>query len=135
MGFLDILCYIGVGLGVAGLLILISYLWSRSKTTVLYEDGSARHLRGRGDWGLAYFFSILIMAVITVLLLYNLAHFSLLKSIGLGILGAIVMFFIIFGIVYPFCKKAKTQDFAMAIVGCILDGAGFAILAVVWGWF
>lgn len=131
MGFLDILCYIGVGLGVAGLLILISYLWSRPKETVLYEDGSVEHQRGEGSWVGALVFSTFIMCVIATLLLYNLAHFSILKSIGLSLLGSIVWFFLLLLVLHRLNKYFLIHT----IIDNLLNGAGFAILAVVWGWF
>lgn len=138
MGILNILGYIGVGLGVALVLLLISYLWSRPKETVPYEDGSMQKQRGEGDWGVASFFAGFVLCVISTLLLYNLAHFSILKSIGLGLVSGIavaILLIIIWVIVTKNKGEAKKAFFPFTLVNSILSGAGFAVLASVWGWF
>ena len=137
MGILNILGYIGVGLGVALVLLLISYLWSRPKETVVDENNSVvGRQRGEGDWGLASFFVGFIMCIVSTLLLYNLAHFSILKSIGLGLLASIVAYFVLYFLIGIISRKNINKFFfSLAFILCTLNGAGFAVLASVWGWF
>lgn len=140
MGFLNILGYIGVGLAAALILLLISYLWSRPKETVLYEDGSTSKGRGDGNWTLASWFPIFTFCIISTLLLINLAHFSILKSIGLGLLSDIaivVLLSSVMNILYKNIKRMTENStfLFLTIIFCTLNGAGFAILASVWGWF
>lgn len=142
MGFLNILSYIGVGLAAAGILMLISYLWSRPKETVLYEDGTVNKQRGEGSWGVTFIASIFEVCIIAALLLYNLAHFSVLKSIGLGLLSGIAMVVVLLLGTTIITRETKFTDsesnkhaFVYTIINSLLNGAGFAVLAAVWGWF
>lgn len=140
MGILNILAYIGVGLAVALVLLLISYLWSRPKETVQYEDGSIRNERGEGSWVGASLFSAFVLCIIGLLLLINLAHFSFLKSLGLSLLAGIIIYFLSLAISLPFYKivKKMTTDHSFLVssyILCALNGTGFAILTYHWGWF
>lgn len=134
MGILNILGYIGVGLGVALVLLLISYLWSRPKETVLYEDGSMQKQRGEGSWIGASWFLVFVLVVISTLLLFNLAHFSILKSIGLGLVASVAVFFLTI-VISTVVNKKSNSFLPNALILCALNGAGFAVLASVWGWF
>lgn len=138
MGFLNILGYIGVGLAAAGIFIGISFAMSRLNETVLYEDGSTSKERGDGDWVRAYVISVVILWAASILLLYNLAHFSVLKSIGLGLLFNVIAVFIIIPLLTAITKKSKSKDIEFKIsttINSLLNGAAFAILVSVWGWF
>ena len=141
MGILNILGYIGVGLVVALILMGISFAMSRPKQTVV--DGNYNIIgkqRGDGDWAGACAVSFLIMCVFVTLLLFNLAHFSIIKSIGLGVLASLAITILMLVIVYVFYKNIKrmtdhTLWLVLAFILCALNGAGFAVLVSVWGWF
>ena len=144
MGFLNILGYIGVGLVSTAILMGISYAMSRPKETILLGEGENMNVikqRGEGDWTVASFFSAIIMCVIAVLLLFNLAHFSIFKSIGLGALGGIILELVILIVVLLSLHKYTTEEsvkkagFPLNLINCLLSSIGFAILVAVCGWF
>ena len=143
MGFLNILGYIGVGLVSTAILMGISYAMSRPKETILLGEGENMNVikqRGEGDWIGASFFSAIIMCVISSLLLYNLAHFSIFKSIGLGVLATVAISFltlVVAAIVLTVRKKNNIAKafFPICLTICALNGIGIAVLIAVWGWF
>ena len=144
MGFLNILGYIGIGLVSTAILMGISYAMSRPKETILLGEGENMNVikqRGEGDWTVANFFSAIIMCVIAVLLLFNLAHFSVFKSIGLGVLGGIVLELVIWIAVLLPLHKYTTEEsvdksgLPINLINCLLSSIGFAVLVAVWGWF
>ena len=148
MGLLNILGYIGVGLVSTAILMGISYAMSRPKETILLGEGENMNVikqRGEGSWTVANFFSAIIMCVIAVLLLFNLAHFSVFKSIGLGALGGIILELVIWIVVAIFLLTGKNKHtveegvvksgLPINFINCLLSGTGFAILVAVWGWF
>ena len=143
MGFLNILGYIGIGLGAAILSFIIDVLISRSKTTIVDDNGSyAGKIFDVNILG-AYVMSVIELLIIGTVMLCVIAHLRVLMAIGIAFAGAVV-YLIVMGILNMILQKAwkaKTEEDKEAVMGlfyiitCLLNGAGFAVLVSVWGWF
>lgn len=145
MGFLNIIGYIGVGLLAAGIFLLASYYLSRPKKTYLYKDGNIGKARGNGSWNIAFGFALFGFCIITALLLINLTRLFIIISIVLGVLAGVALnflFFMVSKITEIITRKPKVKlsvfnriFFISTAIICLLNGAGFAILTYIWGWF
>lgn len=94
--------------------------------------------RSRVEWNNAFLFSIVEICVAAAFLLFVYTSFSLLKSIGIGVLVgiAIFSFMILMGrIVIKVKGEFRSQYLIFTIISCCFTGTFITFLMIKWGLF
>lgn len=97
---------------------------------------------GRGDWHMAFYFSILEIFILTALLMFIYTSYSLLKSIGLSVLVSLALYFLTLFVGRLVTKKKElTKALRLRIfmiytlISCALSGTIITLLFIKWGFF
>ena len=140
MGFLQIMGYIGIGLGSAVLLSIIDVLISRVKMTYIYGESNFNEFD-------VNFYRAAVVAVfelfaIGALMLYIMANLPLLMALGIAAIGTVVYSVVSAVINSIIAKKTNLKDddkelltLLFYIITCLLNGAGIAVLLAFKGVF